>query len=83
MGTEAHRQAFADFLDRIARGGDGRDEWCRLVVAHYFDEQLEEIRCRLARLSIERDPGGSPAWQDSDREQLRTWAGLLRETSAA
>ncbi len=83
MRNEAQRLAFADFLNRLAGDVEGPKEWFHLVVTHYHDEAIEEIRRRLVRLAIERDPGGSPMWLDSDREQILFWSGQLRDAGHA
>ncbi len=83
MKDEYNRLEFAEFLERLAGDVEGPDEWYNLVVNHYFDEELEEIRRRLVRLMIERDPKGSPVWQDSDREQIRAWARQLLDEGPA
>lgn len=77
MKAEYKRLEFAEFLDRLAGDAEGPDETFDLLVNHYRDEDLEEIRRRVVRLAIERDPKGSPVWNDSDREQLRKWARQL------
>jgi hypothetical protein len=81
--NEDQRLTFADFLDRLARDVEGPDEWFDLVVTHYHDEGLKEMRRRLVRLAIERDPRGSPVWLESDREQIRGWAGQLLDADYA
>lgn len=83
MRDEHQRLAFAEFLDRLTRDEERPGDWFDLVVIHYRDEEQEEIRCRLVRLAIERDPKGSPVWLDSDREQIRSWSRLLLDVGAA
>lgn len=80
MLDEYRRLAFAEFLDRLALDTEGPDEWFDLVVTHYLDEGLEEVRRSLVRLAIERDPKGNPTWLDSDREQIRTWSRQLLDS---
>ncbi len=77
--NNAQRLVFADFLDRLARNVERPGEWADLVVNHYPDDVLEEIRCSLVRLSHERNPLGAPEWLGSDREQILEWAAQLRD----
>jgi len=73
------RLKFADFLDRLAN--DNRVstiEWQRLVVAHYPDEFLEEIRRCTVRLMQDRLPYHSNT--EPAREALRCWAMALRSS---
>lgn len=78
MQDLACRLEFANLLDELAQDRKSPDEWSRLVVAHYPDEVLEEIRRLLVRLSLKRDTSDGPAWSDEDREQFHRWADRLR-----
>jgi hypothetical protein len=75
------RRAFADFLERLARGEGRPDDWDEYAVNHYKDETLEECRRNCVRLSIE---AGEPFPRtDEHRAQLRAWASELRPSAAA
>ena len=77
----AERNAFADFLDRLAAEPFNPDDWFRHVVNHYQDEVLEEFRRNCARLAFyvgERFPD-----TDEHRAQLHAWADELRSVQAA
>jgi hypothetical protein len=50
---------------------------------HYADEELEEVRRALVRLSIARNPTGKPAWLASDRDQFLRWVKWLRSPGKA
>lgn len=75
------RTTFSDFLDRLADGRTGPLEWQRLVVAHYADAFLEEMRRCTLRLMQDRLPyhGNS----ETGRDALRCWAMALRSSAAA
>ena len=77
------RLSFASFLERLACGEERPGDWHDHVVTHYLDEELEEVRRELVRLSIQRDPTGSPLWVAADRQQFREWATRLRGPSSA
>ncbi len=47
------RQAFADFLDRLAAGTSSRADWAEYAVNHYQDEKLEAYRRDCVRLAIQ------------------------------
>ncbi len=66
---DKHRQAFAAFLDELAGGQNDRSKWAALVIAHYADERLEEIRREVVRQVIAGD---------LDPLKLRTWSLELR-----
>jgi hypothetical protein len=82
MHVEYDRLAFAEFLEQLACDTASSKDWYDLVITHYRDEGLEEVRVRLVRLMIERDPSGRPAWIDSDREQFRRWARELMDVDS-
>lgn len=72
------RQAFADFLDRLAVGTSSRADWVEYAVNHYQDEKLEAYRRDCVRLAIQV---GEPFPRtDEHRKQLRKWASELKET---
>lgn len=77
------RQAFAGFLEGLASTGTAATDWADYTVAHYADDQLEAIRREVVRLAIERGSGGHPAFLQSDREQFRSWAYILRSSAQA
>jgi hypothetical protein len=83
MPVAASRQAFADFLARLAADAEREGEWSELVTSHYPDEELEAIRRELVRLSIRRNPTGHvDAWRAEDRTQLLRWAKQLGHPAA-
>ncbi len=49
---ENFRVEFAEFLDRMAEGRGTDREWDVLVVTHYHDETLEDIRRRAVRIAV-------------------------------
>ena len=49
---ENFRVEFAEFLDRMAFRHAVDREWDVLVVTHYHDETLEDIRRRCVRIAI-------------------------------
>ena len=70
------REAFADFLDRLAAGTSSRAEWVEYAVNHYQDEKLEGCRRDCVRLAIQ---AGEPFPRtDEHRKQLHEWANELR-----
>ena len=73
-----YRRQFADFLDRLASGEFDSDEWSSLIVTHYPDEFLEEMRRCTVRLTQDR------LVHKSDSEQgnhtLRAWAIAIRSS---
>lgn len=85
---DAHQQVvmlrlkFADFLERLADDNHvSTIEWQRLVVAHYPDEFLEEIRRCTVRLMQDQLPYQSNT--DPAREALRCWAIAIRSSCLA
>ena len=69
MDYSQARPTFASFLDELAKGIRDSVKWNELIVTHYFDERLENIRRDVARMVV----------NDSiDAEQLRAWANELR-----
>jgi hypothetical protein len=70
------REAFADFLDRLAAGTSPRADWVEHAVNHYKDEKLEEYRRGCVRLAVQA--GESFPRSDEHRQQLRKWANELR-----
>ncbi len=82
-GRTDHRNLFADFLERLAASETAGDDWSTHCVAHYADDKLEAIRRDVVRLSIERNPLGSPLWLPADREWFREMAKVLRSPAVA
>ncbi len=78
MNSQAARLTFADFLDRLALDQTSTEEWQTLVVGHYGDEALEEVRRRCVRLTIELTEGIWHRWSASEREEFRSLASELR-----
>lgn len=77
--TATQRLTFADFLDRLANHSSvSTNEWQRLVVTHYPDDFLEEIRRCTVRLMQDRLPYHSNT--EPAREALRCWAMALRSS---
>lgn len=75
------RDSFADFLDRYAGNKTGAIEWDHFVVQHYGDAFLEEIRRCVVRLAIDSLPIRGDT--EAARDLLRSWAMLLRSSTAA
>ena len=70
------REAFADFLDKLAAGTSSRADWVEYAVTHYQDEKMEERRRDCVRLAIQ---AGEPFPRtDEHRKQLQEWANELR-----
>ncbi|QEH35085.1 hypothetical protein OJF2_36300 [Aquisphaera giovannonii] len=81
MSATAPRHTVADFLDRLADGRSGDEEWRALAVAHCEDAVLEDARCRCMRLAI-----AAPPWRDrsaAGREGFRALASELRDSGWA
>jgi hypothetical protein len=78
-----YRLQFADFLDRLADGPVGAEEWLSFVVTHYPDEFLEEIRRQCVRLACGYGDRDQRPDTPAGREVLRLWAGQLRASRAA
>ncbi|MBI1325071.1 hypothetical protein GC170_18050 [bacterium] len=70
------RLKFADFLVRLAADDVCSEEWQALVVAHYGDEVLENVRRRCVQLAIGASTWGD--WSVSEREGFRSLAAELR-----
>lgn len=69
------RLAFAEFLTRLAAGGDDGADWEQHVVAHHDDDFLEELRRCVMRLRHD----STAVWGDFECNQtLRHWADALR-----
>ena len=65
---------FAEFLARIEAGDCSREDWERLVIAHYLDEELEDVRVELVRAGL-----AAGDWQYENVPQaLRNAAGSLQ-----
>jgi hypothetical protein len=79
MKNDGTRDAFAGFLRRLAAGKVGGIEWERFIVQHYADEFLEDIRRRVARLTIAQH--GGLQWSDSELAALQQWSRELRQAS--
>ena len=47
------REAFADFLERLAAGTSSRADWVEYAVNHYQDERLEAYRRDCVWLAIQ------------------------------
>jgi hypothetical protein len=71
------RLTFAHFLDRLALGQASAEEWQSLVVEHYRDEVLEDVRRRCVRLAIGSSTWGD--WSASEREGFQALASELRK----
>lgn len=76
MNVLNQRQVFAEFLERLACGDVNSEEWQTLVVNHYFDEVLEEIRRQLVSLTILFPE--TYVWSEKEKTQLLTWVTELR-----
>ena len=81
MTDEDVRMGFVGFLERLiaAKGHVGRLDWSRYIVAHYLDEEMEEVRRTVARL------GGSWAyreWPAFNLELVAGWIETLRRPPA-
>ena len=69
MNSANDRPAFAEFLDELASGDRDPEKWRNLVITHYFDERLEEIRREVVRMAVS---------ETFDLGQLKIWADELR-----
>lgn len=74
MRNDTQRLAFASFLNRLACAQEEPSDWYALVITHYSDEELEEVRRELVRLATKREPNGNPVWDPADRQRFREWA---------
>lgn len=79
MDNQTQRMIFIAFLKRLADGSTARDDWGQLVIAHYADEHLEQIRRQLVQLAIKRELLEEPSWSSSDRAQFRAWSEQLSD----
>ena len=75
------RLTFANFLDRLAADRTNAEEWHALVVAHYGDTVLEDVRRRCVRLAIGAASRGE--WSACEREGFRFLASELRRQATA
>jgi hypothetical protein len=71
MNGLSQREIFANFLAHLALGEVTPEEWQDLVVNHYFDERLEEIRRQFVRLAIQSPKVHS--WSEQEKIQVRIW----------
>jgi hypothetical protein len=71
MNGLSQREIFADFLAHLALGEVTPEKWQDLVVNHYFDERLEEIRRQFVRLAIQSPKVHS--WSEQEKIHVRTW----------
>jgi hypothetical protein len=78
MNNNGLRLVFADFLDQLASGKAGQCDWARLVIAHYHDEYLEEIRKKLVKRAIDLGSFDYSHWSVEDCIQFRKWSEQLR-----
>ena len=75
--TIEHRRDFIVFLNRIALDrAVSNEEWQNIVVKHYFDERLEEIRRQFVRLWIESS--NHNIWTEEEKNKLFTWVNYLQ-----
>ncbi len=74
------RLAFVRFLDRLALGRASREEWQAFVVAHYSDEELEDVRRRCVRLAINSPTWGE--WSAPERDGFRSLAAELERPAS-
>jgi hypothetical protein len=71
MNGLSQREIFADFLAHLALGEVIPEEWQDLVVNHYLDERLEEIRRQLVILAIQSPEVHS--WSGQEKIQVQAW----------
>jgi hypothetical protein len=82
MNGFSQREIFANFLTHLALGEVTPEEWQDLVVNHYFDERLEEIRRQFVSLAIQSPKVHS--WSEQEKIQVHTWVNeLLRKEEFA
>jgi len=76
MIDRVDRRVFAEYLNKLIDGADGHgysENWCNVIINHYPDEELEEIRRNVVRMRIKAgDPEIFPVTEE-EREQLRNW----------
>jgi hypothetical protein len=81
MIDQERRKIFIDHLRRLIEGGDnaGYSEDSRtVIIEHYPDKQLEEIRRNIVRWRVKAgDPEIFPVTEEQ-RELLRNWAKELQ-----
>lgn len=70
-----HRELVAAFLERFANGEADPNQWERLIVNHYLDEELERIRRDCVRIRMRN---GAMRWSPQEHEQIWTWIRQLR-----
>jgi len=70
-----HRRLFAAFLERFASGQADPEQWYRLVVNHYLDETLEEVRRDVVRLRMQNE---AMHWSPEEIRQIQAWLRDLR-----
>ncbi len=80
MSDDSQRLQFADFLDRlaVAKGHWGIGDHGRFVVTHYADDEIEEMRRTIVRLSIN---WANRDWPEINCELLLGWAKQLRRVA--
>lgn len=73
-----HRELVAAFLERFANGEADRDQWERLIVNHYLDDELERIRrdCVCIRILNE-----TMKWSLEEQARIQTWIRQLRSAA--
>ena len=68
MISREERRVFVDYLNKLVAGADEpgySEDWRRIVINHYPDEQLEEIRRNIVRLRIQAgDPPVFPVTEE-------------------
>ena len=71
------RKDFIAFLNRITLDQDiSNEEWQNIVVTHYFDKNLEEVRCQFVRLWIESS--NPNIWTERNKNKLLLWVNDLQ-----
>ena len=75
MGIQELRRTFRKFLDRLVLGEDCPDEWQELVIIHYHDELLEDVRRECVRIMIHHGSLNSTA-----KEELAALAKKLQNS---
>lgn len=68
-------ERFLVFLERFAKGEAARELWEALVVAHYEDPKLEEVRQACVRLRMQNE---AMNWSMEERDQLELALRALR-----
>ena len=81
MTDQEKRRIFIDYLHKLIKGDGYSEEWRNIIIEHYSDEQLEEIRRNIVRLRIKAgDPEIFPVTEEQ-RERLRNWIEELQSVS--